>query len=214
MKLSLTLVDTDSKIRQEILLAMSSHISNAMNQAKDKIKQEMSILLASALRQEPEYNSLKNGQLRLDFGISDTATVDDIVQKMADSTTVNTIPIKINNSGLSGGLMITAVESETIGGLIGDSSALVIDRERGYSLPWLEWLLLKGNSNIIMNYDVKYGPNPASRTGEAIMVRSSNNWRVPAQFVGIKENNWTTRAIDRIATNIPTLIQKSIEGYI
>lgn len=214
MKLSLTLIDTDSKIRQEILSAMSAHITNAMNKAREKIKQDISKLLEVALRQEPEYNSLKGGQLRLDFGISDTAAVDDIIQKMANSTTVKTIPVKINNSGLSGGLTITAVESETIGGLINDSSALVIDRQRGYSLPWLEWLLLKGNSNIIINYDVRYGPNPASRTGDAIMVRSRDNWRVPAQFVGTKENNWTTRAIERIETNIPSVIQRAIEGYI
>ena len=93
-------------------------------------------------------------------------------------------------------------------------AAQVIDTKRGYSLPWLEWLLLKNNKVIVNNYDVKLGPNINSRTGNAIMVSSNNNWRVPPQFAGSQASNWTTRAIERVDKQIESIIQKAIEDNI
>jgi hypothetical protein len=81
-------------------------------------------------------------------------------------------------------------------------------------LPWLEWLLLKGNSIIVRNYNVKYGQNPRSRSGDAIMIDSTSSWRVPPEFAGTTRDNWTTRALNRVDKDINRIIQQSFESSI
>jgi hypothetical protein len=180
------------------------------NTAK-KILPKIRILLENALKQEPEYISLTNGQLRLEFGIPDASSIDDIVKKLSDSANISIQNSIIKNNGVSGGITLTALERTSMGGLINDRSAMVVD-VKGYSLPWLQWLLYEGNKPIVKNYEVKIGPNPRSRTGMAIMVDSNKNWRVPAAFSGTVNNNWITRALDRISNDITKLIQDNFES--
>jgi len=88
----------------------------------------------------------------------------------------------------------------------------VVDTERGYSLPWLEWLLTKGGQIIVRNFEVKYGANPRSRSGDAVMVSSGSNWRVPSQFTGTSSNNWITRALSTIENKILKLLESELKA--
>ena len=81
-------------------------------------------------------------------------------------------------------------------------------------MPWLEWLLLKGNQIIVRNYEVKIGSNSRSRSGDAIMISSSENWRVPPEFIGTNTNNWTTRALSKIEDELNSLIKSKFESYL
>lgn len=212
MKFSFKLLDSDSYVRKEVLNAIKNHMEQTFNKALPTIRTKIKPILENALKQEPEYNSLVAGQLRLEFGIPDTSKVDEVISKLADTIFINTNPISITNAGLSGGFTIYAIKSDDISGVIYEDSAMVIDDNKGYKLPWLEWLLLKGNKTIIQKHDVKIGSNPVSRTGMAIMVESNKSWRVPPEFVGNNKNNWTTRAIERTQNEIKNIIQKTIEA--
>ena len=75
-------------------------------------------------------------------------------------------------------------------------------------------MLLKGNAIIIKNYEVKFGPSPKSRSGDALMIQSSSSWRVPPEFAGTIKDNWTTRALNRIDNKIINLIQTTLENSI
>lgn len=211
MRLSLDLIETDSYIKDQILQILAKQVGSVLQKAATKITPKIQTLIDEALRQEPEYGSLINGQLRLEFGIPEPSSVDAIVKKLAETATIKVQDVKVKNNGLSGGLSLTALERTSMGGLIDDNNALVVD-SKGYSLPWLEWLLYEGNKPIIRNYEVKIGPNPASRTGMAIMINSDKNWRVPPAFAGTINNNWVTRAIDRVSNSVQKLIQESIES--
>lgn len=214
INLSLDIVESNSYIRQQILSSLSIEIDKVINKSMNIIQNNTINIINNALKQEPEYESLKSGRLRYEFGIPDSSSVDIIVDKLSRTVTINRRPIKISNLGLSGGFDVTAIENETFNGLLQDPSAVVQDNARGYSLPWLEWLLLRGNEIIVRSYDVKLGPNPNSRTGNAIMVESNRNWRVPAEFVGKNNNNWTTRAIERCENELLKMIQQTIESNI
>jgi hypothetical protein len=154
------------------------------------------------------------GQLRLEFGIPDTSKVNEVISKLADTISISRNPTNINNRGLTGGFTVYGLKADDFNGVLSDDSAMVIDEDNGYSLPWLEWLLLKGNKTIIQKHEVQIGPNPTSRTGMAIMVKSNKSWRVPPEFVGTVQNNWTTRAIERAQNAISQVIKKEIEANI
>lgn len=215
MRLSLALVESDSQFRKLILDALAQDVSSTISRSIPEITSGLKELLSKALKDEPEYASLTNGKLRAELGIADVAVVDSIVEKLCDTIDVVSRPITVNNTGLSGGLTITAISGDNIGGLIGDSDAFVNDTQRGYSLPWLEWLTLKGTSPIIKDYEVKFSSSPYSRTGMALMVSNDGSaWSVPPEFAGVAENNWTTRAIERIDKDITQTIIDAIEKNI
>jgi len=213
MNFSLKILESDNQIRLLILDEIKNILEDAINKALPKITTDIKKLIISSLKSEPEYTSLTNGQLKAELGIPDTSQVDTVIGLMVDTLLINRSPIRTNQAGLSGGFTITMLESNTLGGVISSAPAYVRDT-KGYSLPWLEWLCLRNNEIIVRNFSVKYGSNPNSRSGMAIMTPSSNSWRVPPAFVGSKDKNWTTRAIDRSEAQIYSIIQTNIKDHI
>lgn len=214
MKLSLSLLETNTEIRQKILSAMQPLIDKALDSTIQNLSKDIKNLLILALKSEPEYSSLISGELRREFGISDTSNVNTAIENIANSIKINKKAIKINNTGLSGGIEINIINNQDYGGALSDYSGQVIDNDRGYSLPWLEWLLLRGNQIIVKNYEVKLGGNSRSRSGDAIMISSSSNWRVPPTFAGTIRDNWTTRALSTIENELTNLIRSTFEKNI
>jgi len=212
MNINLKLLDSDSQISKAILSALSEQIDQIFKNIDKKIAPTLKEIVSKALKSEPEYLSLKGGKLRYEMGIADTSSVDLVIQKLVDTLTITNNGTKISRSFLSSGFSLTMMKSDDLNGVIGDQVALVVDKNRGYELPWLQWLLLRGNEVIVQNYSVKIGPNPASRTGNAIMVQSNRNWRVPPEFVGTQTNNWTTRAIAAAETEILQALQSAIRN--
>ena len=211
MKYSLDLIESNSYIKTQILKEISNRLEQVFIKAKNIIPEKIKLLVSQALKNEPEYQSLIGGNLRLEFGIKDVSNVDTVIEKLVNTISVSYSPVKPLTNTINGNITITMMKSDDLNGIIYDDSAVVKDEENGYSLPWLEWLLLRGNSVIVRGYSVQFGPNPNSRSGGAVMVSSQDSWRVPPQFVGDAKNNWTTRAIEKIDKEIIQLIKSSIE---
>lgn len=214
MKYSLTLLENSSNIRNSIINSIKPILEQAINKTIIKIRGPLVNLIKSALIAEPEYASLISGNLRSEFGIADTSNVDVAVNNIANSISINKKNLSLNNLGFTGGIELNIINNQDYGGALNDPSAFVNDTERGYALPWLEWLLLKGNAVIIKNYEVQFGSSPKSRSGNALMIQSSSSWRVPPEFAGTVRDNWTTRALSRIDDQITNLIQKTFESSI
>jgi len=212
MNLSLTILESDSQIRSLILEQIKKEINESISKSIPKITNEIKLAVVLALKAEPEYQSLI-GELKAELGIPDVGQVDGVIDLMVETLKVRTIPIKPGSFGLSGGFELTMLESSDLGGVISAPPAYVTDI-KGYSLPWLEWLCLRNNEIIVKNFDIKYGPSPNSRSGMGIMVPSSSSWRVPPAFAGSSNKNWTTRAIERVESQVYSIIQKNIEANI
>ncbi len=214
MKFSLKVTESEKDISKLILDHLTNQINKIIDKALPTIIQNIQTLVKESLISEPEYASLKAGTLRAEFGISNTENVDLVIDAMVSTINITRNPIKSNNNGLTGGFKLTMIKSDDINGLIYTDIGSVNDSEKGYSLPWLEWLLLQGNKTIIKNYSVSYTSNPRSRSGLALMIESNSNWRVPSNFSGTQSNNWTTRAISKINDKIIEVIQNNIEKYL
>lgn len=210
MIINVQILESDSKIRNLILDSIKDHMEGAFTKAIPPIYSEIKTLMTTSLKTEPEYQSLIGGTLRVEFGIENVSDVDQVVAEIVDTLQVTKHPIKINNLGLTGGFVMTMIPSADIGGVIGSSAAIVSDSAKGHRLPWLEWLLLHANKPIIRNYEVKVAPNPYSRSGMGIMVESDSDWRVPPEFAGNQQDNWTTRAVSRIENQLPTIFENNI----
>jgi hypothetical protein len=210
MKFTLKLVDSSSQIEKNILSTLKTILEQAIGDSIRETSDKVKDIVKKALQTEPEYGSLKNGELRYNFGISDTSNVDIVIDKLVDTLQIEIKPIKNSSKGLSGGYEINMINSQDFGGVLDTDAAMVVDEKGGYKLPWLEWLLLRNNEFIIKNYEIQLGPNPASRTGNAIMVESNDSWRVPPSFAGSKENNWITRALEKVDKEIVLAMENTL----
>lgn len=101
--------------------------------------------------------------------------------------------------------------------------------EKGQVLPWLRWLLLEGETNIVIGYyyventDRRKSISSFSRTGTGIMRKrgepksfkrhwsqpySPKNWSVPPEFAGTENDNWFTRAFKGIEVEVALIVER------
>ncbi len=207
MNISLKILETDAQITGAILLALKPQVKDLINKSIPKMESSVRSMIYQALLNEPEYESLKSGRLKYEFGLPNETDIENIIELLSNTVNITQDAFKSSSLGLSIGLKLTALEKNAEPAISSPSSS-VMDSKGGYTLPWLEWLLFKGTQPIVKNYSVKLGANPYSRSGMAIMVESNKNWRVPSEFAGSVTNNWITRAVDKIEDQIKTQIIK------
>jgi hypothetical protein len=85
-------------------------------------------------------------------------------------------------------------------------------KARMFKIPWLRWLLERGDSDVVMGYDVEYVPGtPFSRSQTGlVMVESSGNWSVPEEISGTREDNFITNAVKDKLLDIRTVFKEQI----
>jgi hypothetical protein len=214
MRLEISLLESEATIQNLILSSIIEHINEAFDKALKTLKQSIPLEIHRAITSEPEYQSLTGGVLLYELGIPDASKkVNNIVNIWTNNFNIEVFPVSISGSRITGGFSISMIK-ENYEDVLSSEDAFVMDDAKSLRLPWLEWLLLYGGKIIVRNYEVQVGSNPNSRTGLAIMKPSKKNWRVPPEFSGTKENNWVTRALDKLDESIPLLIQKEIERNI
>lgn len=211
MKYSIDLVESDAQVIELILKNLLPMLNKKLDIAITNIIRLINLGLENSIRNQSEYSSLTspNGRLRSEFGIPDVSLVDGAINAILDSVFVQRKNLSISNKKIVGGVTLGFLPNSVI---VDVAEQFSVTTERGQSLPWLKWLLFEGTSTIIKDYSVKIGPNPKSRTGEAIMVETNRSWRVPPEFAGTVSDNWFTRAIDNIDDSIEEIIKKSLES--
>lgn len=197
------ILDSTSKIEKNTLKAAEPEIKNLFQRAKPKIESGIKQIVVKALQRSPEIASLKDGTLRLDFGLVVDPS-DDIVYAVANSVNVLFKNFRFYKNSMSN-VMSIYIQPSDFNNLLSLAVANVIT-ERGEVLPWLEWLLTAGNAVVIAGYSVEYGNFQTSRTGGAVM-EPVGFFKVDPQFSGTSENNFITRAIEPYSEEINNLIK-------
>lgn len=180
-----------------------STVIELVNAIRDDIK--------LALLAAPEAQSLLNGELRGQFGFYD-GTEDRIVKAIIN-TIANNIEFKFNKMSdngnkVNGGFEFYVAKSNFSDILSLDES--IIKTEKGQSLYWLEWLLVKGDRIIIDEHTLLF-KRSASRSHSYIMIKTGGFWKVPSEFSGTIKNNWITRALDEKTNKISEIIAARLE---
>ena len=210
MNFKLKILESNKTIIRAISEALLPEVKIFMDGAFSTIKKELPNIVSTAIYNSPEYNSLINGKLKYEFGLVDA----DIKVKGLLDIWINNINYDYNPPAIVSGRIKSKFSASLIkidfSDVLGTSFAEMTDIARGYSLPWLEWLLLDGTKTIIDQYDVIIGPNEYSRTGYAIMSPSSRSWSVPSEFAGSVGDNWITRSIDSASSQINQLLMKAL----
>lgn len=205
------ILETNSQIEAMILDAMGEEINKAMSKAAIKIERDIREIVRGALTSQPEWQSLLSGKLRTEFGLPDSqARLALILKIWSNSIVVSPSPAKRSGGKLKGGLKIDMIAA-SYADVINTPEAYFVT-EKGETLNWLEWLLKFGDRAIIRGYTI--GVNPSrSRTGADVMIkRTGQRWSVPPEFSGTANNNFVTRALDSIESDINLAVEKGVES--
>jgi hypothetical protein len=213
MKFSLKLLESDSEIQQKILQELKNYMTKAFNAATPKISRGLKKIVKEAIEKQPEYQALLSGDLKYQLGIDNPAKIDNIVNIWSDNLVVESSPVALTRSSLTGGISFSMIQQD-YSDVLSSMDASITDKNTGSVVPWLYWLLLGGGDILVENYEIKIGPSPRSRSGNAIMVSSNKNWRMPSKYVGVADNNWVYRAISSLDSDIENMIQKQLEQSI
>ena len=208
----LKLLDSPNTIRRKILSAFVYELNrrNSAAAMKTRLDYGVKTLIINAILNSPEYASLTTGKLRGHLGVPDGASrVQDLILQWINEFVVQVSTWRAVGHRIVGGFTVYAIKSD-FAQVLNSPVAFQIT-EKGEVLPWLEWLLTKGDQIIIKDYYYAFHPKftPYSRTGQGIMMSAktgfeksggktglvSGGWRVPPEYSGTINNNWITRAI-------------------
>lgn len=213
MKIKQTNIFIAKQIKKSIL----KQVYNTLRKVSNNIEEEIKVLNLSYWQSTETYKSLISGQLTHEFGIpkgTAKGAVDTILKAVSNSIIAVPKLSTKTSSGTNNIMTIRVLTKTNPGGALDLPEALVeteqaapnsIASDFGASevrktLPWLEWLLYRGNSYIIFGYEYRDIVSPRSRSGKGLMVKSKNSdWKVPAKFSGTRNSNWLTKALNEKA---------------
>jgi hypothetical protein len=206
MNISFKLLDSNSQIYKNILEALLPQTEKYMSNGIKKLKLDIPLIIEKAIRNSPEYQSILFGDLRYELGIPDSSQkLQGLINIWLNNIEFNYNKPIISNNKIKSSFSINMIRSD-FSDVLSSDFAIVQDNERNYNLNWLRWLLLDGNKIIVPNQEVVFGQNKASRTGFAVMRKSNKSWKVPSFYSGTQDENWITRAIDTVSSDIYSVV--------
>jgi len=154
MQFGLKLVESNKDIQQLMLNAMIPDIKKFMDNGMTKVKSQLPPIIQRAIADSPEYASLYSGKLKYEFGIANVdSKLSSLLNIWSTNITYNYQSPKLTSNQIKASFSASMIKVDFSDVLYGDFAA-VVDTVRGYSLPWLEWLLLGGSQTIIKEHEV------------------------------------------------------------
>jgi hypothetical protein len=191
--------ETDAQVVAAINGALAKEINLAIKNLLPTLKQRIIPVVRLALASSPEIASLQNGALRAEFGL-ETDPTNQLIEAILATIEFRPLYAQKNRGG---GIEILMQPSD-YSNILGRSFAQ--QAIEGGSLPWLSWLLTLGDSIIITGFGVEFGSFKTSRTGDARMSSKMAPYKVNSAFSGTLNDNFITRAIDRVYPQIQSII--------
>lgn len=202
------IVESDKIINLKINKALAGELNSLFKKKKDKLLSTVKAIVYNAIRSCPEVDSLSSGELKLDFGL----TIDPsaaLINAIVSSVDIIVTPFSANGGTLSKGGITILIQPNDYQNLLGLSVSQQ-PIESGGAIPWLQWLLLEGDSIIIADFGVEYSNEAKGRAGPARMSRSTAPFRVNPSFSGTRDDNFITRALRAYFPQI----EKAISGVL
>ena len=210
--ITVKLIESNAKIEQDINLAASIEVNKKIKRNVRKVEKKLTIATKNWILGSPEVTSLKeegvfyslNAQFGFPLGFSDSA-VEAVANAVASSVRVRLkrFDIKLKTGGVE-----FFVQPSNFANLLGLPEAVL--QTSTSSLPWLDWLLLKGDTIIVARYGVKYKAG-TGRSGQATMKLNYNApYKVDSQFSGTSTNNFITESIESANDEIMGILARYI----
>tara|TARA_Y100000004_G_C8876956_1_gene395865 strand:+ start:221 stop:835 length:615 start_codon:yes stop_codon:yes gene_type:complete len=199
------LLESDREIQKKINKALSKQATMVMNSAAKDVYNNLKPIVRTAIASSPAISSLRGGRLMADFGLTKDPTPL-IIEAVADS-----IQVKPKKVTFSGSRAVTGMEIYIQPTSFANLFSLPVAEQviKDGRLPWLKWLLTLGDTLIIADFGIEYGP--FGRTGKARMTRKNAPFQVNPQFSGTASNNFISKALKAYSGQIKQVIIRTLK---
>tara|TARA_Y100000361_G_scaffold151884_1_gene170164 strand:- start:2318 stop:2983 length:666 start_codon:yes stop_codon:yes gene_type:complete len=212
----LEITTSDAEIKKIIMQQIADDLNSNFRAIAEDIDKNIKPIIYNAIHECYELQALRGPYLRGSLGLTSsqaTSASQKIAQVVSDSVIVKTKTVTANN--LSAGLQVF-IQPEDYANVLSISGAVVSYRSRRFKrtidLPWLDWLLTKGDQILVSGFEFEPGGNLGrSRTGRMVKA-PAGSWRVSPEYSGTKGDNFITRAFDRrTQSQITKIVQKAVD---
>lgn len=212
LRFGINLVTPTREIEKKILKAISTHLNSRAAAISSDLSEKLKGLIVVALQASPTSRELISGELRGELGVVGAeAQLETIFHAIGDATRIKVSPARISGKVVKMTFQIFAVPMNlsAIAGMAGNAGSY--ETQKGVEIPWFDWLTELGDAVIVREYDVEAGHPSKSRTGGKIMVKGKG-WRVPTEHAGTHDNNFVTKAVEKILPQLETEIKQSFNS--
>lgn len=194
---------------KDITKAVNSGFASILNKLFFKNYKSVEFNLRNAIKrwvsEQPEIISIKTGgqnSLAALFGIPPEQAL--IVADQIIELVVNSVVIEIDKFDTNlNGKAVFYFQPSSLSNLL-NLDAGYVTTDKAQKLHWLDWLLIQGDTTIIIGYT--YEPSNRGRSGGGTM-QSGGVFRVPPQFSGNINNNFITRAFQNREKDISLILE-------
>ena len=123
MRFGLSILESAGKVASQVVKSISKEVSAILTKAQPKIQRDLRTKLAASIRSQPEYGSLKNGDLKYNFGLSDTGAVDILVDRFVESIYVTTQSVDVSTGKISAQLIFSILAETDLEDILSSSEA-------------------------------------------------------------------------------------------
>lgn len=191
--ISIKIIDSIGDIQKKVNQAIAEEANKVLLKRKSTILQQAQSLAVGWIASQPEMQDLQSvsvgslaGQFGLYAGQGQGAAIA-ITNAIKHAITVD---FKKFNNNFVGGFDINFQPTDFLN---------LLSLPQGFvnyangKLPWLDWLLTKGDTVIVVNYHYN-AQTGIGRSGLGNMTKGGS-FRVPPEFSGTEKNNFITRAL-------------------
>ena len=194
---------SSNKLKNKIYENVRGSYRKSYPAIKREIKNFIAAELTDAFNKSPTVQSIQSGKLRSELGLTTPVeAIAAIIKKLIDGIViqVNTTPDKLIQINVEVGRQ-DFLDVLSIGAAEQDWTSADGNVTLGPPLPWLEWLLIEGDNDIIKDYRVSKTKD--GRSGlPGVMVEANKSWRVPREFSGVENSNFLTDIFDQVAKKV------------
>jgi len=217
MSIYIDIVETDRQIATLILQDIVKQLNRIIPTKLKSIDTKVRLATFNFIKNTTTYESLVRGELAGHFGIPIRGRqnrIDNIVAAISNRMEISYKPITIQAGRFAHGLRF-GVLLQDLSEVLGLPGSKILT-EKGQVLPWLDWLLVFGDTIEISEYEIKFQAGKG-RSARAIMIAdNAGSWRVPPEFSGTLNDNWLTRAfknnINPYSLIIENIIKSELQG--
>lgn len=208
MAITLNLVDTVASFTKKINASLAGTFNQLLFRKKNRIDLDIRMFVEQQILAQPEVRELLEengpGSLTAMLGITNTEALNAINALVKTITRIIKVNIDKVDDRLNGGLEVI------ISGVDAGDIPEAIKSVPNSKLNWLEWLLEKGDTPIIIGY--RYSASDKGRTGGGIM-KPGGVFRIPPSFSGTEEENFIIRALvgEPQQQEIERIIRKALD---
>lgn len=208
----LRLVTTPSQFAATVQFLIAPEADKILTKAKPAIQNRISNLLRTAIEGSPTVQSLRGGELQVDFGLTDgaaAAATQDIVNAVVSAVNVF---FQKSRRGKTLGNLVIQIDPAIVSTTVQTSTTNGIYNSNGNQITWLDWLMNKGTQVVIDGFElVSTDYDERSRSGGGFMLPIGGVFRVAPEFAGTAGDNFITRAIIANGPNIRKIIQEEFK---